>query len=336
MTEQGAVDERRAEFYGALLEYRDRLRATYVPSHDDMLAAFGAVPASDDDADHWECGWLIWAEDVTELWERYGADAVPYLRVMWENTDDFNGNARGRAMSYLLSPKSTDLNPLVPFLVDFGNREVSYSADVPVDWVMRNRDALREVWIYQRIQNPDMERGHGLRAARKTVVRALLLRNYIYELRDLDVDELDVRCGLLAEVCVACPDRLDEDESIALADVLHDAYRVLVNAGVPAPYSRLEVVYGYPKDANGIPILGGFDVAETVAEWQRYLDMGVPEALAYALVGMVPVADAMEALDTFRSLNADGAFPFALAAAGLGVEEDVLTDDEWDAWCANS
>ena len=47
-----------------------------------------------------------------------------------------------------------------------------------------------------------------------------------------------------------------------------------------------------------------------------------------------PVDDVLDALDTFRMMNADGGFPFALVAAGLGVAEDAMTDDAWNAFCA--
>ena len=45
--------------------------------------------------------------------------------------------------------------------------------------------------------------------------------------------------------------------------------------------------------------------------------------------------DTLTVLGTFRELNAEGAFPAALVRAGLGIEDDdALTDDEWNAWCA--
>ena len=38
-------------------------------------------------------------------------------------------------------------------------------------------------------------------------------------------------------------------------------------------------------------------------------------------------------METFRDMNADGGFPAALVCVGLGIEEDALTDDDWNAWC---
>lgn len=46
-----------------------------------------------------------------------------------------------------------------------------------------------------------------------------------------------------------------------------------------------------------------------------------------------PVDDVLDAIETFRDLNAEGAFPFALVAAGLGVASDAVSDDDWDAFC---
>lgn len=63
----------------------------------------------------------------------------------------------------------------------------------------------------------------------------------------------------------------------------------------------------------------------------------VPAALVRALASDLdgPLSDVLDAVAVFREMNADGAFPFALAAAGLGVPDDLMTDDEWNAWCAD-
>ncbi|SKV12224.1 Uncharacterised protein [Mycobacteroides abscessus subsp. abscessus] len=63
----------------------------------------------------------------------------------------------------------------------------------------------------------------------------------------------------------------------------------------------------------------------------------VPAAVVHALSrGTEPVADVLDAVDTYRELNADGGFPAALVCAGLGVPDDTLTDEQWNAWCGGS
>lgn len=63
----------------------------------------------------------------------------------------------------------------------------------------------------------------------------------------------------------------------------------------------------------------------------------VPAALVHTLAAQTdePLPDVLDAVAGFREMNADGCFPFALVAAGLGVPEDLMTDDEWNAWCAD-
>ncbi|SKV12211.1 Uncharacterised protein [Mycobacteroides abscessus subsp. abscessus] len=59
-----------------------------------------------------------------------------------------------------------------------------------------------------------------------------------------------------------------------------------------------------------------------------------PAGLVHGFVTSAePLDDVLVALDTFADLNAEGGFPFALAAAGLGVAEDAVTDDDWNAFC---
>lgn len=68
---------------------------------------------------------------------------------------------------------------------------------------------------------------------------------------------------------------------------------------------------------------------------QRTLLSGqAPAGLVHGLVTSDdPVDDVLDALDTFADLNREGGFPFALVAAGLGVAEDAVTDDDWSAFC---
>lgn len=59
-----------------------------------------------------------------------------------------------------------------------------------------------------------------------------------------------------------------------------------------------------------------------------------PAGLVHGLVTSDdPVADVLDAIAVFRGLNAEGGFPFALVAAGLGVAEDAVSDDDWNAFC---
>lgn len=318
--------------YGALLAHREHLRATFVPSHDEVLTAFGVSLEDDDDPSHWERGWLLWEDRVVELWERLGGDAVPYFRTMWDSPDDFCNSAREQALSYILSPSRDDADPLAVYLAGLSDAvNTCPAAIVPLAWVLRNRDALWEVWLSLNRSGGDVRQ--GIRDVRKGVVDELL-REYASAGCDLDVDELDARCEMLVDVGGDQADRLELGEALALERALHGAHMTLRGVGVPEQYARWEAGHWHPKDANGALVLGDYDVTEVAAEWARYLDAGVPHALAYQLVGMQPVDEAMEALATFRELNAEGGFPFALVAAGLDVPDDTLTDDEWNTWCA--
>lgn len=60
----------------------------------------------------------------------------------------------------------------------------------------------------------------------------------------------------------------------------------------------------------------------------------IPAAVVHALsLGTEPVDDVLDAITVFRDLNRDGGFPAALVCAGIGVPDDSMTDEQWNAWC---
>lgn len=312
-------------FHAALLAHRDRVRVGYEPTDEELLSAFGV--ASDDDS--WENVWNLDADDVTAMWERLGPrDAVPYLRAVWDTYTDFNDNARSRALSYLLSPKSIPLNPIVPFLMDLDQYGV-----LPLDWVLDpvNREGLRTVWIYSRVRDRNRDVGLGIYLMHADALHTVLMRDYVTHGRHINVDALDAKCTLIREY--THPAAVHYEEVAGLMDDVYDDFCTLTAAGIPAWYARYEMREGYDYDGRNLPIVPPFDTHAVAAEWVRFLAADVPVPLVHALRGETPVDEALDALDTFRVLNAEGAFPFALVATALGVDDDTLTDDEWNDYC---
>ncbi|SKV12218.1 Uncharacterised protein [Mycobacteroides abscessus subsp. abscessus] len=314
-------------FHTALLAHRDKVRETFDPTYEDVLDAFSRVSPRPDDVDaEWEWGWNLEPEDVTALRERLGpADAVPYLRAVWGLREDFNKRVRGRALSYLMDPWTEALNPMVGFLADLADY-----AWVTARWVLDNRDALREVWIarrYKRKRTPflykvDLETVH------------LLVSEYPDAGVPLDLRDLETRCAIRTKFAlgVRCEDAV---EMVNMVRAIRADTLTLTAAGMTRAKALTVLSRDYPLDADDLPVTAGYDAAGVAARWTTLRDAGVPLPLSLGLCGPSddPVADVLDAVNTFRVLNADGGFPFSLAAGGLGVPETTMTDDAWNAWC---
>lgn len=254
------------------------------------------------DAFDGEMLWYVEDFDVDAMVERLGPRiARPFLCALWDS-GDVSESARVRAMTLLLSPRSVDTNPLCEFLLELHE----YDLGVTARWVLENRPAIRTVWLTLRHEPRDPAL-RGIRALSRMFALTLATQ-YAGRGVPLDLPRLVKDC-----------------------DTLSRAQHTLIHMGVPAKYMHLELGRAVGSDDPA--------TAATVAvsEWERGRDAGVPVPLIVALrAAGDPLEDALTALETFRDMNAEGALPFSLVAAGLGVPEDTLTDEEWDAWCAET
>lgn len=319
--------------YDAVVAYRDRVQL-----ETDMFAAFDLDPENDSLSS-------LEPEDILFLLERDGDDPAKWNRVcdmlrwVWDNADCFP-DTRVTALSNVLV-RFPDAVRFAEWLqgLEWENGEDNWTSHNPLPswWILSNFDALKRVWLtvhYGVGQQPQLKALRGVSAGTLHPLLADSAERGV----PLDVMVLAGICELAQVYALdPRPDDLDSGERWDMIRAVRDAYCALLSVGVPDWCAYNELMRGYAVDADGRPVLGSFDTAAAVKDWTRWIDAGVPASLTDAQrAAGESLEDALDAIAVFRGLNAEGGFPFALAAAGLGVPEDTMTDADWNAWCANT